>query len=91
MKKAWNVYQHKDGTRITVAPNSQQDIILSELRNDCKLLYQITEEGEEPKKEVEKVVKNMSYTYLTCEHELRLYLTLPLYAYDFELHYKTKE
>ncbi len=86
MKKVWNVYKRSDGFRIASEPYSRDD-------NYCRMsdvytfLGQVTEEIEEPKKEVERVIrafKSKFDTYSTIE-------TIPDDAYDITVHYKIKE
>jgi hypothetical protein len=87
MKKVWNVYMYQDGVKIEAEPNSEGDISMQGQDRGYTFLYQVTEEGELPKKEVEKVVelKVFSGTPRTVS------VLLPDNAYEPKLHYKIKE
>jgi hypothetical protein len=95
MKKVWNVYQRKDGFRVAVLPDSIDDRFDKNHSDDYTFLGQVTEEIEEPKKEVEKVVEKVGKAaveyYYHVEKEKKVFAVIPNDAYDFTVHYKIKE
>lgn len=91
MKKVWNVYECEDGVKMEAEPNSQGDINMQEHIGDYTFLGQVTEEIEEPKKEVEKVADVYVDGEFCDEDFKKVYTLIPCNTYDHKLHYKIKE
>jgi hypothetical protein len=93
MKKVWNVYKRKDGFRVAVEPGSPDDSFDKNLSDEYTFLGQVTEEIEEPKKEVEKVAE--LYVDSDSDYDSRDYIKIfsivPVGSHDHKLHYKIKE